>query len=83
MRRLLGKRATADQAAAQGRKLVILASLAVERPVHQATARPFDRSRFVLELDDRSRSEGPFIGPDTALRHYVSPLRHEFWSGVA
>jgi hypothetical protein len=51
--------------------------------MHQASARPFDRSRYVLATDDRSLPTDPYLRPDTVLRHYVTPVRHKLWMTLA
>jgi hypothetical protein len=55
----------------------------VHLAMHQAGARPFDRSRYVLATDDRSLLRDPYLRPDTVLRHYVTPVRHKLWITLA
>jgi hypothetical protein len=48
--------------------------------MHANGAQPFDPRKYVLQLDDQ------FVYPDRhadaglALRHYVNPVRHKFWT---
>ncbi len=51
--------------------------------LHGARARPFDRSRYVMADDDSCLVEDPHVGSETALRHYVTPVRHKFWSTLS
>jgi len=55
----------------------------VHLTLHQAGARSFDRSRYVVAVDDRSLVEDPYAGPETVLRHYVMPVRHKFWTTLS
>ena len=43
-------------------------------------ARPFDPAKFVLQLDDQCEFADRYAGPRLALRHYVNPVRHKFWT---
>lgn len=47
--------------------------------LHQNGARPFDPSRYVLQLDDQTEYRDRYAGDDLVLRHYVNPVRHKFW----
>ena len=51
----------------------------VHLAMHDARARPLDRARFVMATDDKSIAEDPYVGADTVLRHYVTPVRHKLW----
>jgi hypothetical protein len=51
----------------------------VHLTLHQAGARSLDPSRYILTVDDQSLADDPYIGPETVLRHYVTPVRHKFW----
>ncbi len=50
--------------------------------MHANRTAPFDARKYVLQLDDQ------FIYPDRyahrgiALRHYVNPVRHKFWTSL-
>jgi hypothetical protein len=48
--------------------------------MHANGAQPFDPQRFVLQLDDQFVYPDKYAGPQIALRHYVQPVRHKFWS---
>jgi len=48
--------------------------------LHTNGARPFDPSKYVLQLDDQFVYEDRHAGPTLALRHYVNPVRHKFWA---
>jgi hypothetical protein len=48
--------------------------------LHANGARPFDPSKYVVQLDDQFVYEDRHAGPALALRHYVNPVRHKFWA---
>jgi hypothetical protein len=48
--------------------------------MHVSGAQPFDPQKFVLQLDDQFHFRDSYAHPDIALRHYVNPVRHKFWS---
>jgi hypothetical protein len=48
--------------------------------LHANGARPFDPSKYVVQLDDQFVYEDRHAGPTLALRHYVNPVRHKFWA---
>jgi hypothetical protein len=48
--------------------------------MHANDARPFDAQKFVLQLDDQFVFPDRYAGPAIALRHYVNPVRHKFWT---
>lgn len=50
--------------------------------MHASGARPLDPGKFVLQLDDQFVYADRYAGPDIALRHYVNPVRHKFWSSL-
>ncbi len=50
--------------------------------MHANDAQPFDPSRYVLQLDDQFMYRDRYAGPKIALRHYVDPVRHKFWTSV-
>jgi hypothetical protein len=45
-------------------------------------ARPFDPSKFVLQVDDQTTYRDQYAGPSLAMRHYVNPVRHKFWTSL-
>jgi hypothetical protein len=45
-------------------------------------ARPFDPVKYVLQLDDQFVYPDRYAGAALALRHYVNPVRHKFWTSV-
>jgi hypothetical protein len=55
----------------------------VHLTLHRAGARSLDPARYVVAADDQRRLDDPHVGPDTALRHYVAPVRHKFWTALA
>jgi hypothetical protein len=50
--------------------------------MHANGARPFDPRTFVLQLDDQFVYQDRYAGPEIALRHYVNPVRHKFWTSL-
>ena len=48
--------------------------------MHANGARPFDPAKFVLQLDDQFIYPDAYARPEVALRHYVNPVRHKFWT---
>lgn len=55
----------------------------VHLTLHAAGAQRLDPARYVVADDDRARLDDPHVGPATALRHYVDPVRHKFWTALA
>lgn len=50
--------------------------------MHQNSGRPFDPERYVLQLDDQFSWGDRYAGARLALRHYVNPVRHKFWTSL-
>jgi hypothetical protein len=50
--------------------------------MHQNGGRPFDPAEYVLQLDDQCLMTDRYAGPRVALRHYVNPVRHKFWTSL-
>ncbi len=50
--------------------------------MHQHGARPFDPAKYVLQLDDQFVFSDRYAGSSLALRHYVRPVRHKFWTSL-
>jgi hypothetical protein len=50
--------------------------------MHKSGARPFDRVKYVLQLDDQFVYPDRYAGAALALRHYVNPVRHKFWTSL-
>ena len=50
--------------------------------MHANGAGPLDTRAFVLQLDDQFIYEDRHNGEDLALRHYVNPVRHKFWTSL-
>lgn len=48
--------------------------------IRRAGGRPLDRRRYVLRNEDQWAARDWFVGPDTALRHYISSIRYKFWA---
>jgi hypothetical protein len=50
--------------------------------MHANGAEPFDRGKFVLQLDDQFVYRDRYAAPHLVLRHYVQPVRHKFWTAL-
>lgn len=50
--------------------------------MHANGASPFDSRQYVLQLDDQFVYPDRYAGPSIALRHYVNPVRHKFWTSL-
>lgn len=50
--------------------------------MHDNKAEPFDPAKYVLQLDDQFIFSDRYAGPNLALRHYVNPVRHKFWTSL-
>ena len=50
--------------------------------MHQNGGRPFDPAKYVLQLDDQCEFADQYAGARLALRHYVNPVRHKFWTSL-
>ena len=50
--------------------------------MHANGARALDPRKFVLQLDDQFVYPDRYAGPAIALRHYVNPVRHKFWTSL-
>ncbi len=50
--------------------------------MHCAAAQPFDPLKYVLRLDDQFVYHDRYASPQLALRHYVNPVRHKFWTSL-
>ncbi len=48
--------------------------------MHANGAQPLDPRKYVLQLDDQMIFPDRYAGPALALRHYVNPVRHKFWT---
>lgn len=48
--------------------------------LHANGARPLDPRKYVLQLDDQTIYPDRYAGRQLALRHYVNPVRHKFWT---
>ena len=48
--------------------------------LHANGARPLDARKYVLQLDDQTIYPDRYASPELALRHYVNPVRHKFWT---
>ena len=51
--------------------------------MHTNSALPLDDRKYVLQLDDQFVYPDRYAGRDLALRHYVNPVRHKFWTTIA
>lgn len=51
--------------------------------LHANGARPLDPMKFVLQLDDQTVYRDKYAKPLIAMRHYVNPVRHKFWTTLA
>jgi hypothetical protein len=50
--------------------------------MHANGARPFDPRKYLLELDDQFVYPDRHVHSGVALRHYVNPVRHKFWTSL-
>ncbi len=50
--------------------------------MHASGAEPLDPGKFVLSLDDQFLFRDRYARAGIALRHYVNPVRHKFWSSL-
>lgn len=50
--------------------------------MHANGAQPFDPRTFVLQLDDQFVYPDRYANPGIAMRHYVNPVRHKFWTSL-
>ena len=50
--------------------------------LHQNGARALDPAKYVLQLDDQFVFADRYAGEKLALRHYVNPVRHKFWTSL-
>src|SRR5438067_10849268 len=50
--------------------------------MHANGARPRDRSKFILQLDDQFQLADRYANNSIVLRHYVNPVRHKFWEQI-
>ena len=50
--------------------------------MHANGAASFDPSKYVLQLDDQFVFADRYASPKIALRHYVNPVRHKFWTSL-
>ena len=51
--------------------------------LHANGAVALDPRKFVLQLHDQFIYSDRYAGPEIALRHYVNPVRHKFWTSLA
>ena len=51
--------------------------------MHANGAKPLDPAKYILQLDDQFIYRDKYAGPALALRHYVNPVRHKFWTSVS
>lgn len=50
--------------------------------MHANGAVPFDPRKYLLQLDDQLLYPDRHANPRIALRHYVNPVRHKFWTSL-
>lgn len=48
--------------------------------MHANGAAPLDERKYILQLDDQTIYPDRYAGAGLALRHYVNPVRHKFWT---
>ncbi len=51
--------------------------------MHANGARPLDPAKYVLQLDDQFVYRDGYANSSLAMRHYVNPVRHKFWTHFA
>jgi hypothetical protein len=50
--------------------------------MHENGASSFDPAKYVVELDDQCVFADRHASASLALRHYVNPVRHKFWTSL-
>jgi hypothetical protein len=50
--------------------------------LHANGAQRFDPLRYVIQLDDQFVYPDRHAGCELAMRHYVNPVRHKFWTSL-
>jgi|ERR1051326_6830379 len=50
--------------------------------MHATGGLPLDPAKYVLQLDDQFVYSDRYANPNLALRHYVNPVRHKFWTNL-
>ena len=50
--------------------------------MHASRAQALEPAKYVLQLDDQFTYRDRYAGPQIALRHYVNPVRHKFWTSL-
>jgi hypothetical protein len=50
--------------------------------MHANGAQSLDDRKYVLQLDDQFVYRDHYASHDLALRHYVNPVRHKFWTTI-
>lgn len=55
----------------------------VHLTMHLNGAEPFDPQKYVLQVDDQFGYRDFHAGGSLAMRHYVNPVRHKFWTQFA
>jgi hypothetical protein len=66
----------------QGEPTFFTNQTATHVAMHANRARPFDPTKFVVQLDDQFLYRDRHIDSDLILRHYVNPVRHKFWTAL-
>jgi hypothetical protein len=51
--------------------------------LHANGARPLDPQKFILQSDDQTIYRDRYANSSIAMRHYVNPVRHKFWTTLA
>jgi hypothetical protein len=51
--------------------------------MHQNGGRPFDPAKYILQLGDQFVFADHYASARVALRHYVNPVRHKFWTSLS
>ena len=51
--------------------------------MHANNGVALDPGKFVLQLDDQFIYRDRYAGRSLAIRHYVNPVRHKFWTALA
>ena len=51
--------------------------------MHANGAVAFDPGKFVLQVDDQFIYRDRYASRSLAIRHYVNPVRHKFWTALA
>jgi hypothetical protein len=55
----------------------------VHLTMHANNGVAFDPCKYILQMDDEFGYRDLYAGKALAMRHYVNPVRHKFWTHFA